>query len=272
MSDIDTIEKRIPVCVERDGVIYANSRDIAVYFKKTHKDVLEAIDNLLKSLMAENSAMRALFVLVEFETPMTPGRKFRSFDMTKDAFVLLAMGFTGEKALKFKLAYIERFNAMEAVLRDQAVRGDVLVRSLMSDLAEIVTQQIVAVQNLASEVAELRTARDPRIAVQDRLTTYDVAETLGIPKKGRGAKITQIRKSLMKFAAARDVVVVYRHDTQRNEEAFPTSMVAEWQKLVWNVSEVERKAKERSSATGQGVLDFSARRREIRDVQTGSSL
>ena len=36
--------------------------------------------------------------------------------MNKDGFTLLAMGFTGEKALKFKLDYINQFNAMEKVL------------------------------------------------------------------------------------------------------------------------------------------------------------
>jgi hypothetical protein len=37
--------------------------------------------------------------------------------MDRDGFTLLAMGFTGERALDFKLAYIEEFNRMEAALR-----------------------------------------------------------------------------------------------------------------------------------------------------------
>ncbi|MBP2150103.1 phage regulator Rha-like protein [Xanthobacter flavus] len=44
-------------------------------------------------------------------------RQVRSFDMTRDGFTLLAMGFTGAKALKFKLAYIAEFNAMEEALK-----------------------------------------------------------------------------------------------------------------------------------------------------------
>jgi hypothetical protein len=39
--------------------------------------------------------------------------------MTRDGFSLLAMGFTGKKALQFKLAYIKQFNAMEAELRER---------------------------------------------------------------------------------------------------------------------------------------------------------
>lgn len=35
------------------------------------------------------------------------------YEMDKDFFTLLVMGFTGEKALKFKIDYINRFNQME---------------------------------------------------------------------------------------------------------------------------------------------------------------
>ena len=45
------------------------------------------------------------------------GQTYRSYAMTRDGFTLLAMGFNGGKALKFKLRYIEQFNAMEAELR-----------------------------------------------------------------------------------------------------------------------------------------------------------
>nr|WP_281803491.1 Rha family transcriptional regulator [Methylocystis echinoides] len=37
--------------------------------------------------------------------------------MTRDGFTLLAMGFTGEAALRWKLKYIDAFNRMEAELR-----------------------------------------------------------------------------------------------------------------------------------------------------------
>lgn len=36
--------------------------------------------------------------------------------MNRDGFTLLVMGYTGEKAMKFKLAYIRQFNAMEKAL------------------------------------------------------------------------------------------------------------------------------------------------------------
>ncbi|CAN7264852.1 Rha family transcriptional regulator [Agrobacterium tumefaciens] len=49
----------------------------------------------------------------------TAVRTTRSFDMTKDGFTFLAMGFTGTKAARFKEAYIAQFNAIEAELRER---------------------------------------------------------------------------------------------------------------------------------------------------------
>ena len=47
------------------------------------------------------------------------GEARKSYEMTKDGFMLLSMGFTGEKALALKIAYIEQFNAMEKELQDR---------------------------------------------------------------------------------------------------------------------------------------------------------
>lgn len=47
------------------------------------------------------------------------GQEYPIFIMNRDGFTLLAMGFTGKKALKFKLDYIAAFNAMEKALKEQ---------------------------------------------------------------------------------------------------------------------------------------------------------
>lgn len=49
--------------------------------------------------------------------PNGGARKDRAFNMTRDGFTLLAMGFTGKKALGFKLQYIQQFNFMEEMLK-----------------------------------------------------------------------------------------------------------------------------------------------------------
>ncbi|MEK4034261.1 Rha family transcriptional regulator [Methylocystis sp. IM3] len=91
----------------RDKESPTSSRTVAEAFGKEHRHVLEAVDNLLKSLAAENSAALFRDVRAFHEGAQ---RIVRSFEMTRDGFTLLAMGFTGEKALRWKLKYIDAFN------------------------------------------------------------------------------------------------------------------------------------------------------------------
>lgn len=88
------------------------STDMARHFGKRHDDVLRAIRNLLPQL--PDGGVRNFA-----ETPYTDpqnGQTYSAYRLTRDGFTLLAMGFTGKKALAFKLAYIDAFNAMEAAL------------------------------------------------------------------------------------------------------------------------------------------------------------
>lgn len=93
----------------RNGQAVTSSRTVAEIFEKYHKDVLEQIREILA---AENSAAR-FFTESHF---MNRGKSYPEYLMNRDGFVLLAMGFTGKKALHFKMAYIDAFNAMEAQL------------------------------------------------------------------------------------------------------------------------------------------------------------
>lgn len=84
-----------------------SSLQVAETFEKQHKHVLRDIDEFKKDVPN--------FGLMFFETtePDSYGRERRVYFMNRDGFTLLAMGFTGNKALQFKLKYIEAFNAME---------------------------------------------------------------------------------------------------------------------------------------------------------------
>lgn len=80
------------------------SLQVAEVFGKRHKNVLQKIDNLINEL--PENYRRLNFKPSERTT--TSGafeKKERFFEMTKDGFVLLAMGFTGKKAMQFKIAY-----------------------------------------------------------------------------------------------------------------------------------------------------------------------
>lgn len=92
------------------------SLQVAETFNKNHRDVLAAIDDL-KEGVAENYA--GLFYEDSYIHPQNK-QKYRQIIMNRDGFALLAMGFTGQKALKFKLKYIEAFNQMEELFKTQS--------------------------------------------------------------------------------------------------------------------------------------------------------
>lgn len=74
-------------------------------FGKRHADVLESIENIT----TENSVLMDLYFIPSSYKAGT-GKNYKEYLMTRDGFTLLAMGFTGQEALKWKLKYIEAFN------------------------------------------------------------------------------------------------------------------------------------------------------------------
>lgn len=89
-----------------------SSVQVAETLSKNHRDVLKAIDELKKGV-TQNFA--DLFSETTY-THEQNKQQYRMYLMNRDGFTLLAMGFTGNKALQFKLKYIEAFNAMEKQL------------------------------------------------------------------------------------------------------------------------------------------------------------
>lgn len=98
-----------------DGTPTTTSSDVARHFGKRHDDVLKAVRNLTAQLPLEHLRNFAE-VITEYENGKGGKQAAPAYRITRDGFTLLAMGFTGKKALTFKLAYIEAFNRMEREL------------------------------------------------------------------------------------------------------------------------------------------------------------
>ena len=89
------------------------SLKVAETFSKEHKVVMRAI----KNLAAQNCTVEKMFV--ESTYVDSRGHEQPMYYMNRDGFTLLAMGFTGKDAMKFKLEYIEAFNEMEKAIKEQ---------------------------------------------------------------------------------------------------------------------------------------------------------
>ncbi|NRT32630.1 Rha family phage regulatory protein [Clostridium beijerinckii] len=106
-------EKIIKLFTE-NGKVYATSREVAKDFEKEHYNVTRDIENLLKIDPLKNEGLKYFIPC----TYIHRGNEYKQYKLTKDGFTLLAMGFTGSRAIQFKIDYIHKFNEMELQLQE----------------------------------------------------------------------------------------------------------------------------------------------------------
>lgn len=98
-----------------NGVPMTNSWLVAETFGKHHRNVLRDIENLECSESFQVLNFEQMFKIREL--PNGGQTQDRYYNITKDGFTFLAMGYTGKKAAEFKEKYIAAFNAMEQQVR-----------------------------------------------------------------------------------------------------------------------------------------------------------
>ncbi|ECC9277842.1 Rha family transcriptional regulator [Salmonella enterica subsp. enterica] len=126
MSLAIAISTEAPKVFFSNGRLVTTSQAVADYFDKQHKNILQKIDNLECSPEFTSANFSAH---VENQLIGVAEREIRYFEITKDGFMFLVMGFTGKKAARLKEAYIAKFNSMEEELRQQShrqVRNDLI--------------------------------------------------------------------------------------------------------------------------------------------------
>ena len=119
-----------------NNTVTALSTDVAKLFSKLHKDVLRSIRSLIEQAPSLNERN---FALVEVKD--AKGENRPAYRMDRKGFVLLAMGFTGEVALKFKIAYIDTFDRMEEQLRAQKQIGDTITNAQQVAIQQAVVRR-----------------------------------------------------------------------------------------------------------------------------------
>lgn len=119
--------RTVPVVTIIDGGAFADSRDVAAYFGRAHKNVLQGLRNTEETCSPE-------FARLNFQPVFVQGHArtvLSHYLMTKDGFAFAVLGFTGAEAARFKEAYIAEFNRMAAELARPKPPADPL--SLLED-------------------------------------------------------------------------------------------------------------------------------------------
>ena len=154
----------------KDGKAVTTSLKIAEVFGKQHKVVL----NKIRELDCPEKFSEHNFMPAEYSDAQ--GKPRPMYFVTRDGFTLLAMGFTGAKAMQFKVAYIEAFNTMERTIKESTVSELPAPEVLMATLCTEMERRIKA----ESERDEYRRNLQ-RIAMASG--NYGaISETTGLPK------------------------------------------------------------------------------------------
>ncbi len=173
-----------------------SSLQVAEVFEKNHRDVLKAITNLKKDV--RNFAQ----MFSETNIPDSYGRNRRAFYMNRDGFTLLAMGFTGDKALKFKLQYIEAFNSMEEQVKLPTSPREIARLALQAN--EETNQRLDSVEDDVKDLKENQVIPNPEYSALSRRVNQrvsEVAHSYGhITKKQRGELFKDINGGVKKIA------------------------------------------------------------------------
>lgn len=155
----------------QDGEVLVDSREVAEHFGKAHKHVLETIN----CITAENSALTKMFIKSNYKSGT--GKNYPMYLMNRDGFTLLAMGFTGKKAMEWKLKYINAFNQMEEQLNSpelQIARALVEAKKLLESKEEEIILLNENIQDQASLLA-LAMGNSDRYIVRDIAKFYDMS-------------------------------------------------------------------------------------------------
>lgn len=137
-----------------------NSLLVAEKFGKEHQHILRDIRNLIGGM--SNFGETSYFVETSYIHEQN-GREYPMYVMNRDGFTLLAMGFTGEKALKFKLDYINAFNKMEQTIKS----GNYLVPHSFSEALMLAAKQQEQIEEQQKKIKQ----DAPKVLFADAVAT-----------------------------------------------------------------------------------------------------
>ena len=111
------------VHLENDEAV-CSSLEVAEKFGKRHDNVLRSIGGLLKNVETQKMFKKSMYIDNQNK------QEYPMYLMNRDGFSLLVMGFTGKKALDWKLKYINAFNQMENYIREKQSQSWIETRTV----------------------------------------------------------------------------------------------------------------------------------------------
>lgn len=265
--------------INSNGVICTHSTLIAERFRKEHKNVIQSIENTIKTL-AEKSAhllenkiedipaeIYSRF-FVRWDVSDAYGRMRKGYAMTRDGFSLLVMGFTGEKAMEWKIKFLDAFNAMEEALKNivpQLSEKDRLRLQLFSkNSAEVVEANNKLIQLEVSEaIAPLLSTieeQKPKVEFAENMeSTEDLLSIRELSKLAKDENLDIGEKRLFQWLRDNRYIFSKRIGDRNINEPYQKYIDQGLFKVVaqtYNTPYGSKKVNLKIMVTGKGVIYF----------------
>lgn len=172
------------------------SLQVAEIFGKRHSNVLRDIRTILPKLT--EGFIKLNLELVEYPVKRGFGTEMvKAYLLSKDGFIMLTMGYIGEKAMKFKEAYIARFNEMEAELAQRRVPDDPTALGLpdFRNPVEAAKAWALAIEEKQEVEGRLAIA-EPKAAVYDEVVAPNVLTLTDFCRRLEGVNLMAVKRSL----------------------------------------------------------------------------
>lgn len=124
----------------KNNQVVTSSRQVAEHFGKQHRNVIRAIQNLVEGVLKIEHTPQ-MFFLTSYTNDQN-GQTYPEYYMNRDGFSLLVMGFTGQKAIEWKIKYIQAFNQMEQALKERQTAAPAPVLKRVTYKGQIMMQSV----------------------------------------------------------------------------------------------------------------------------------
>lgn len=201
------------VKIENNQIV-TDSRSVAEHFEKRHDKLIHEINRMYGDYCVEEGTPKMVETPMFFKTTYVHeqnGQTYPMYLMNRDGFSLLVMGFTGKKALDWKLKYINAFNAMEKQLIES--RTD----------SYMIEDPVARAKKWIEEETERQELRKANKEMLPKAEFYDtVASTESLLSMADTAKVLDMglgRNKLFKFLRNKQILDSYNRPYQRYVDA-----------------------------------------------------
>ena len=184
--------------------VVTDSLKVAEVFGKEHNHVMRDIRDIIEKTGSPILDSEKFFHETTYENR---GKQYPCYLMNRDGFSLLVMGFTGAKAMQWKIKYIETFNDMERQLKEQP-----------KSQIDILVESAKALQRQERELARLRLDTE-EIRKEQKIQSSRIDTLNGVCTEG--TKRQKLVAMVQAYAAKNGLT--YREGWHRFKAAYNTA-------------------------------------------------